>query len=61
MAEILDAVSAVNRIGNNLNQLAREKNTTGLRPVGAYAEIGRALDALDRLARTADSAGDDRQ
>jgi hypothetical protein len=58
MAEILDAVTAVNRIGNNLNQLAREKNTTGIRPPGTHAEIQRALTALDRLAQVAASAQD---
>jgi hypothetical protein len=56
MAEILDAVTAVNRIGNNLNQLAREKNATGVRPASTYAEIQRALTALDRLAQVAESA-----
>ena len=56
MAEILDAVTAVNRIGNNLNQVAREKNATGIRPAGTQAEIKRALSALDRLAEVADSA-----
>lgn len=58
MAEILDAVTAVNRIGNNLNQLAREKNATGFRPAGTRAEIQRALSALDRLAQVAESASD---
>jgi hypothetical protein len=56
MAEILDAVTAVNRIGNNLNQLTREKNATGVRPAGTYAEIQRALTVLDRLAQVAESA-----
>jgi uncharacterized protein (DUF1778 family) len=31
LAEVMAAVTAVNRIGNNLNQLAREKNAIGLR------------------------------
>ena len=56
MAEILDVVTAVNRIGNNLNQLAREKNATGYRPAGTHAEIQRALNALDRLAQVTEAA-----
>jgi hypothetical protein len=56
LAEIVDAVTAVNRVGNNLNQLAREKNTTGVRPPDTYAEIQRALSALDRLAQVAEAA-----
>jgi hypothetical protein len=56
MAEILDAVTAVNRVGNNLNQLAREKNATGFRPAGTPAEVQRALSALDRLAKVAEAA-----
>jgi hypothetical protein len=60
LAEIADAVTAVNRIGNNLNQLAREKNAIGLRPVGTYAEIQRALGALDRLAQLAEDAAEHR-
>jgi hypothetical protein len=56
LAEIVDAVTAVNRVGNNLNQLARSKNTTGVRPPGTYAEIQRALSALDRLAQVTEAA-----
>lgn len=61
MAEIADAVAAVNRVGNNLNQLAREKNATGLRPVGTHAEVERALAALEHLAEVADGAGGGRR
>ena len=61
LAEIVDAVTAVNRIGNNLNQLAREKNATGLWSVGTYAEIQRALAALNRLAQVAENAADHRR
>ena len=56
LAEVMDAVTAVNRIGNNLNQLAREKYITGLRPVGAFEEEQRARTALARLADTAQRA-----
>jgi hypothetical protein len=59
MAEIMDAVTAVNRVGNNLNQLAREKNATGQRPAGTHVEIQRALNALDRLTKVTDSATPD--
>ena len=56
LAEVVDAVTAVNRVGNNLNQLAREKNATGLRPVGARDVEQRALAALARLAAAAERA-----
>ena len=56
LAEVMDAVTAVNRVGNNLNQLAREKNVTGLRPVGALDEERRARAALVRLAEAAERA-----
>lgn len=56
LAEVADAVAAVNRVGNNLNQLAREKNATGLRPVGSLETERRALAALDRLAHVAERA-----
>lgn len=56
VAEVMAAVVAVNRIGNNLNQLARERNITGERPVGAFAEEQRARVALARLADCADRA-----
>lgn len=56
LAEVMDAVTAVNRIGNNLNQLARERNITGLRPVGAFEEEQRARSALARLADIAERA-----
>jgi len=56
LAEVMDAVTAVNRVGNNLNQLAREKNVTGLRPVGTYAEVQRARAVLARLAEVAERA-----
>jgi hypothetical protein len=59
LAEIAAAVAAVNRVGNNLNQLAREKNATGLRPIGTADQITRALAALDRLAEAADRAAGD--
>lgn len=36
-------------MGNNLNLRAREKNTTGIYPVGATTEVGRALAALRHL------------
>jgi len=54
LAEVMDAVTAVNRVGNNLNQLAREKNTTGLRPVGSLDAEQRAIAALHRLADVAE-------
>ncbi|GLY18002.1 hypothetical protein Kisp01_50160 [Kineosporia sp. NBRC 101677] len=54
LAEIMDAVAAVNRVGNNLNQLAREKNATGQRPVGTVGEVERARTALQRLAEKAE-------
>ena len=54
LAELMDAVTVVNRVGNNLNQLAREKNITGLRPVGAREAEERALAALRRLADVAE-------
>ena len=59
LAELMTAVAAVNRVGNNLNQLAREKNTTGLRPVGtsdAEASVAAALRQLTALVQRA--AGD---
>jgi hypothetical protein len=59
MAEIMDAVTAVNRVGNNLNQLAREKNATGQRPAGTHVEVQRALNALDRLTKVTESATPD--
>lgn len=58
LAEIAEATSAVNRVGNNLNQLAREKNATGRRPPGTFAEVEQALVALDRLTGIADRAVD---
>jgi Bacterial mobilisation protein (MobC) len=61
LAEIADAVTAVNRVGNNLNQLAREKNATGLRPVGTFVQIQRALTALDRLAGVVESGTETRR
>jgi hypothetical protein len=61
IAEIMDAVTAVNRVGNNLNQRAREKNATGLRPVGTHAEVQRTLTALQHLADIAESAAETRQ
>lgn len=57
LAEIVDAVVAVNRVGNNLNQLAREKNATGQRPEGTIPEVERARAALERLALLAEEAG----
>jgi len=54
LAELMDAVTAVNRVGNNLNQLAREKNITGLRPVGTRDAEQRALAALRHLAEVAE-------
>lgn len=54
LAELMDAVTAVNRVGNNLNQLTREKNATGLRPVGTREAEERALAALRRLADVAE-------
>lgn len=59
LAEVMAAVAAVNRVGNNLNQLARENNTTGLRPVGARDAEEQALDALARLAEAAARAAGD--
>jgi hypothetical protein len=56
VAEVMDAVSAVNRVGNNLNQLARERNITGLRAVGTRDAERRALAALNRLADAAERA-----
>jgi uncharacterized protein (DUF1778 family) len=56
LAEIADATAAVNRVGNNLNQLAREKNATGRRPVGTAVQVQRAMSALQRLADIADPA-----
>lgn len=50
LAEIAEAVAAVSRVGNNLNQLAREKNATGWRPVGSREVEQRVLAALGRLA-----------
>ena len=54
LAELMDAVTAVNRVGNNLNQLAHQKNITGLRPVGSREAEQRALAALTRLAEIAE-------
>ena len=59
LAEVMSAVAAVNRIGNNLNQLAREKNTTGLRPAGTRDAEERVLAALERLAEAAARAAGD--
>ncbi len=59
LAEVMEAVTAVNRVGNNLNQLAREKNTTGLRPVGAREVEQRVLVALARLTEVAERAAGD--
>ena len=56
LAEVMEATAAVNRVGNNLNQLAREKNITGWRPVGSSEVEQRVLDALTRLAEAADRA-----
>lgn len=56
LAEVMEATAAVNRVGNNLNQLAREKNTTGQRPVGSLEAEVRVLVALERLAEAADRA-----
>lgn len=56
LGEIADAVAAVNRVGNNLNQLARERNATGLRPVGSLATELHALSALQHLAKVAEAA-----
>jgi hypothetical protein len=58
LAEVMDAVTAVTRVGNNLNQLAREKNITGLRPVGTRDAEQRALAALHRLAEVAERLAD---
>ncbi len=57
LAEIMDAVVAVNRVGNNLNQLARVGNATGVWPAGTPAEVQRARLALERLAVLAEDAG----
>lgn len=59
LAEVMAAVAAVNRIGNNLNQLAREKNATGLRPVGTRDAEKQVLAALARLAEAAHRAAGD--
>ena len=56
LAEVMEATAAVNRVGNNLNQLARARNTTGLRPVGSREVEQRVLAALVRLAEAADRA-----
>ncbi len=56
LAEVMEAVAAVNRVGNNLNQLAREKNATGLRPAASRQVEQRVLAALHRLADVADRA-----
>lgn len=56
LAEVMEATAAVNRVGNNLNQLARQKNTTGRRPVGSLETEARVLAALARLAEAADRA-----
>ncbi len=56
LAEVMEATAAVNRVGNNLNQLAREKNTTGQRPVGSLEVEARVLAALQLLAEAADRA-----
>lgn len=49
LAEIALAAAAVNRIGNNLNQLAREYNATGQRAVGTSAAVVQAEKALQEL------------
>jgi hypothetical protein len=54
----MDAVTAVNRVGNNLNQLARDRNITGLRPVGSWDAEQRAIAALHRLAEVAERLAD---
>ena len=59
LAEVMAAVAAVNRVGNNLNQLAREKNATGLRPVGSREAEEQALSALARLTDAARRAAGD--
>ena len=56
LAEVMEATAAVNRVGNNLNQLARERNTTGQRPVRSLEMEARVLAALQRLAEAADRA-----
>ena len=56
VAEIVEATAAVSRVGNNLNQLAREKNATGRRPPGTVVEVEAARTALERLAEIADRA-----
>lgn len=56
LAEVAAAVAALTRVGNNLNQLAREKNATGWRPVGAREVEQQALAALARLGEVADRA-----
>jgi hypothetical protein len=58
IAEIADAVTAVNRVGNNLNQLAREYNVTGVHPPATEVQVRRTLDALHRLGDIAEAAGD---
>jgi uncharacterized protein (DUF1778 family) len=58
LAELMEAVTAVNRIGNNLNQLAREKNVTGLRPASTRDAEQRAIAALNRLAEVAERLAD---
>jgi hypothetical protein len=58
LAELMDAVTAVNRVGNNLNQLARERNITGLRPVGSHDAEQRASAALTRLSEIAERLAD---
>jgi hypothetical protein len=57
LAEIADAVVAVNRVGNNLNQLARERNVTGERPRASRMVEERVLAALVRLTAVVDRAG----
>ena len=59
LAELVAAVAAVNRVGNNLNQLSREKNITGLRPVGSLETERHCLAALRRLAEVAEQAAGD--
>lgn len=56
LAEVMAATAAVNRVGNNLNQLAREQNATGLRPVGAREVERRVLAALSVLAEVVERA-----
>lgn len=56
LAEVMEATAAVNRVGNNLNQLARQKNITGLRPVSSRDVEQRVRETLARLVNAADRA-----